>query len=163
MPLKPSAQKVQDALAAAGFSNQVVELPDSTRTAAEAARAVGCTVGQIAKSLVFRATQTGQAVLVIASGEHRVDEALLASALGEPVGKADADFVRDRTGFAIGGVAPIGHPGLPILVDEALLGYAEIWAAAGHPKAVFRLKPAALVAMTGGRVVRLAAESSKPH
>ncbi len=161
VPLKPSAQKVQDALASAGFSNQVVELPDSTRTAAEAARTVGCTVGQIAKSLVFRAVHGGGAVLVVASGEHRVDEALLAAALGEPIGKADADFVRDRTGFAIGGVPPIGHPGLPTLVDEALLGYGEIWAAAGHPRAVFRLTPAELLSMTGGRVARLAAGRSK--
>jgi prolyl-tRNA editing enzyme YbaK/EbsC (Cys-tRNA(Pro) deacylase) len=152
---------VQDTLAAAGFSNQVVELPDSTRTAAEAATAVGCTVGQIAKSLVFRTRQTGRAVLVIASGVHRVDEALLEAALGEPVGKADAEFVRESTGFAIGGVAPVGHPGLPTLLDEALLGYPEIWAAAGHPKAVFRLTPAELVAMTGGRVVRIAAVASK--
>jgi len=163
VPLKPSARKVQDALAAAGFSNQVVELPDSTRTAAEAAQAVGCTVGQIAKSLVFRARETGRGVLVIASGEHRVDEALVAAALGEPVGKADADFVRDCTGFAIGGVPPVGHPGLPTLVDEALLGYAEIWAAAGHPRAVFRLTPRELVGMTGGRVVRLAAGSAEPR
>jgi prolyl-tRNA editing enzyme YbaK/EbsC (Cys-tRNA(Pro) deacylase) len=157
VPLKASAQKVQDALKAAGFSNQVVELPESTRTAAEAAAAVGCTVGQIAKSLVFRAATSGKAVLVIASGANRVDESLLASALGEPVGKADADFVRDHTGFVIGGVAPIGHPGLLTWVDESLLEHAEIWAAAGHPRAVFKLTPAELLAMTGGQVARLAA------
>jgi prolyl-tRNA editing enzyme YbaK/EbsC (Cys-tRNA(Pro) deacylase) len=156
--LKASAQKVQDALAAAGFSNRVVELPDSTRSAAEAAATVGCTVGQIAKSLVFRGQQSGRAVLVIASGAHRVEEGLLAAALGEPVGKADADFVREETGFAIGGVPPVGHARpLVTLVDEALLAHAEIWAAAGHPKAVFRLTPAELVAMTGGRTARLAA------
>jgi prolyl-tRNA editing enzyme YbaK/EbsC (Cys-tRNA(Pro) deacylase) len=156
--LKASAQKVQDALAAAGFSNRVVELPDSTRSAAEAAAAVGCTVGQIAKSLVFRGQQSGRAVLVIASGAHRVEEGLLEAALGEPIGKADADFVREETGFAIGGVPPVGHARpLVTLVDEALLAHAEIWAAAGHPKAVFRLTPAELVAMTGGRTARLAA------
>jgi prolyl-tRNA editing enzyme YbaK/EbsC (Cys-tRNA(Pro) deacylase) len=157
VPLKSSAQKVQDVLAAAGFQNRVVELPDSTRSAAEAAAAVGCTVAQIAKSLVFRGVRSGSAVLVIASGAHRVEEQLLADALGEPVGKADAEFVREQTGFVIGGVPPVGHPRpLVTLVDEALLGHAEIWAAAGHPKAVFKLTPAELVAMTGGRVARLA-------
>jgi prolyl-tRNA editing enzyme YbaK/EbsC (Cys-tRNA(Pro) deacylase) len=158
VPLKPSAQKVQDSLAAAGFTHRVVELPDSTRSAAEAAAAVGCSVAQIAKSLVFRGLQSGRAVLVIASGAHRVEEGLLADAAGEPIGKADAEFVREQTGFAIGGVPPVGHPRtLVTLVDEALLAHAEIWAAAGHPKAVFRLTPSELVAMTGGRVVRLAA------
>jgi len=153
--MKPSAQKVQDALAAAGFSNRVVELPDSTRSAAEAAAALGCTVGQIAKSLVFRGKTSGGALLVIASGAHRVDEAAVAAELGEPIGKADADFVRDQTGFAIGGVPPVGHA--RPLVDEALLAHAEIWAAAGHPYAVFKLTPPELVAMTKGRVVRVAA------
>ncbi len=157
MALKQSAQKVQDALAAAGFSNRVLELPDSTRSAAEAAAALGCTVGQIAKSLVFRGRASGRAVLVIASGAHRVDEARLAAEVGEGIEKADAELVRAKTGFAIGGVPPVGHAGeLVTLVDEALLGHGEIWAAAGHPKAVFRLTPAELVAMTRGRVVRLA-------
>lgn len=156
MALKPSAQKVQDALAAAGLANEVVELPDSTRTAAEAARAVGCEVGQIVKSLVFRAA-SGRAVLVVASGAHRVDEKRVAAELGEAIGRADADFVRAETGFAIGGVPPIGHAReLTTLVDEALLAYQEIWAAAGHPNAVFRLTPQELVAMTRGRVARVA-------
>ena len=156
MGLQPSARKVQEALAAAGFSNRVVELPDSTRSAAEAAAAVGCSVAQIAKSLVFRGATSGRAVLVIASGAHRVDEARLAAELGEGVEKADAEFVREQTGFAIGGVPPVGHADLfATLVDEALLAHGEIWAAAGHPKAVFRLTPAELVAMTRGRVVRV--------
>jgi len=156
MALKPSAQKVQDALAAAGFANRVVELPDSTRTAAEAAAAVGCEVGQIVKSLVFRAA-SGRAVLVVASGAHRVDERRVAAELGEGIGRADAELVRAETGFAIGGVPPIGHAkALATLVDEALLAHAEIWAAAGHPNAVFRCTPAELVAMTGGRVARVA-------
>jgi prolyl-tRNA editing enzyme YbaK/EbsC (Cys-tRNA(Pro) deacylase) len=155
--LKKSAQKVQDALAAAGFSNRVVELPDSTRSAAEAAAAVGCTVGQIAKSLVFRGRSSGRAAMVIASGAHRVDEARIAADLGEDVAKADAEFVREQTGFAVGGVPPIGCAGrLVTLVDEALLVHTEIWAAAGHPNAVFRLTPDELVRMTGGRVVRVA-------
>jgi len=156
MSLEPSATKVQEALAAAGFTNEVVMLPASARTAAEAAAAVGCAVGQIAKSLVFRAA-SGRAVLVVASGAHRVDEARVAAALGEPIGRADPEFVRVETGFAIGGVPPLGHARpLSTFVDEALLAHAEVWAAAGHPHAVFRATPAELVAMTGGRVVRVA-------
>jgi len=157
MSLKASAQKVQDALRAAGFANEVVELPESARTAAEAAAALGCAVGQIVKSLVFRAEASGRAVLVVASGAHRVDEKLVAAEAGEPIGRASPDFVREQTGYAIGGVPPVGHPSpLLTIVDEALLGYAEIWAAAGHPNAVFRLTPEELLRMTGGRVVRVA-------
>jgi prolyl-tRNA editing enzyme YbaK/EbsC (Cys-tRNA(Pro) deacylase) len=153
MPLKPSAQRVQDALAARGFSNAVVELPASTRSAAEAAAAVGCTVDQIAKSLVFRATHTGRAVLAIASGGHRVDEARLAALVGEPIERATPDFVRAETGFAIGGVPPLDHDRpLFTVIDEALFQHARIWAAAGHPQAVFPLTPAELAAMTGGQV-----------
>jgi prolyl-tRNA editing enzyme YbaK/EbsC (Cys-tRNA(Pro) deacylase) len=157
MPLERSAQKVQDALAAAGFANQVVELPDSARTAAEAAAAVGCEVAQIVKSLVFRARQSGRAVLVIASGANRVDEKAVAAVLGEPIERADADFVREQTGFAIGGVPPLGHPSrLACVVDEDLLARERLWAAAGHPHAVFPLTPQELVAMTGGRVAAIA-------
>jgi prolyl-tRNA editing enzyme YbaK/EbsC (Cys-tRNA(Pro) deacylase) len=157
MSLEASAQKVQDALRAAGFSNEVVELPDSARTAAEAAAAVGCEVGQIVKSLLFEAQPSGRAVLVAASGSHRVDEQVVATVVGERIARASADFVRERTGFAIGGVPPIGHA-RPVLavVDEALLGYERIWAAAGHPHAVFALTPAELVRMTGGTVARIA-------
>jgi prolyl-tRNA editing enzyme YbaK/EbsC (Cys-tRNA(Pro) deacylase) len=157
MPLKPSAQKVQDALAERGFDLEVVELPDSTRTAEEAARAVGCRVEQIVKSLVFVTRPGGRAVLVVASGGHRVDVAKLAAVVGEQVDRPDADFVREQTGFAIGGVPPIGHARpLVTVVDEALLRLDELWAAAGHPRAVFRLTPAQLVAMTGGRVAEIA-------
>jgi prolyl-tRNA editing enzyme YbaK/EbsC (Cys-tRNA(Pro) deacylase) len=157
MALKPSAQKVQDALAERGFENQVRELPDSTRTAAEAAAAVGCRVEQIAKSLVFVARPSGRAVLVIASGSHRVDVGRLAAVVGEQVEKPDADFVRERTGFAIGGVPPIGHAeALLTVVDEDLLRLDAIWAAAGHANAVFPLTPAELVAMTRGTVARVA-------
>jgi prolyl-tRNA editing enzyme YbaK/EbsC (Cys-tRNA(Pro) deacylase) len=157
MSLKPSAQKVQDALRAAGFANEVVELPDSARTAAEAAAAVGCEVGQIVKSLLFRATATGRAVLVAASGSHRVDEAKVAAIVGEPIGRATPEFVREQTGFAIGGVPPIGHA-QPVVavVDEALRAYERIWAAAGHPHAVFALTPDELVRMTGGKVAQVA-------
>lgn len=152
--LKASAQRVQDVLTAHGFSNQIVELADSTRSAAEAATAVGCTVGQIAKSLIFRGAQTGQALLVIASGANRVNEKQMATQLGEPLQKATADFVREQTGFAIGGVPPIGHAQpVTTVIDEDLLQFAEIWAAAGHPHAVFRLTPDELVRMTEGVVL----------
>ena len=158
MPLKSSAQKVQDALRAAGFANEVVELPDSARTATEAAAAVGCTVGQIVKSLLFQGRPSGRAILVVASGSHRVDEQLVAALLGEELARASADFVREQTGFAIGGVPPIGHArSLVTVVDEALLAHSRIWAAAGHPHAVFALTPAELVRMTGGRVARIGA------
>jgi prolyl-tRNA editing enzyme YbaK/EbsC (Cys-tRNA(Pro) deacylase) len=158
MPLKPSARRVQDALRAAGFANEVVELPDAARTAAEAAAAVGCAPAQIVKSLVFVGRVSGRPVLVAASGGHRVDEAAVAAAVGEPVGKAPPDLVRERTGFAIGGVPPLGHAEpLRTLVDEALLGHDRIWAAAGHPHAVFALTPDELVRMTGGEVARVGA------
>jgi prolyl-tRNA editing enzyme YbaK/EbsC (Cys-tRNA(Pro) deacylase) len=155
--LKPSAQKVQDALVERGFDLVVQELPDSTRTAAEAAAAVGCRVEQIAKSLVFVARPSGRAVLVIASGGHRVDGARLAALVGEAVEKPDAAFVRDQTGYAIGGVPPVGHEHpLVTIVDEDLLRLEAIWAAAGHPNAVFRLTPEALVRLTGGTVAKIA-------
>lgn len=152
-PLKPSAQKVQDALRARGFCNQVVEFAASTRTSAEAAAAVGCTVEQIAKSLVFVGKNSGEALLVIASGGNRVDEKKVQALVGEKIARADADFVRTQTGFVIGGVPPLGHERpLRTLIDADLLAYTEIWAAAGHPNAVFRLTPDELVQMTGGVV-----------
>ena len=159
--LSTSAQKVQDALAARGMSLQVVELPDSTRTAIEAAQAIGCTVGQIVKSLVFKGKRSGKPVLVIASGSNRVDERKIEALLGEPLGKADADFVRQQTGFVIGGVPPVGHS-QPLLtyLDADLLGYSEIWAAAGTPHAVFRLTPQELCELAAGQVVELKAASS---
>lgn len=154
-PLSPSAQKVQDALAARGFGAiQVVELPDSTRTAAEAAAAIGCTVAQIAKSLIFKGQRSGEAILVIASGTNRVNTETIAVLAGEPIGKADADFVREKTGFVIGGVPPVGHTQpLRTFVDADLRQFDDIWAAAGTPRAVFRLTPGDLEAMTGGQVV----------
>jgi len=150
--LSPSAARVQHALDTYGLSLQVVELPDSTRTAADAAAAIGCTVAQIAKSLVFRTTKTGQPVLVITSGVNRVDEDRVGEQVGEPIGKADAEFVRSATGFAIGGIPPVGHAQeILTFVDEDLLQYEEIWAAAGTPNAVFRLERAELEAVFGGR------------
>ncbi len=151
--LPPAAQRVQDALARAGFANRVRLFPDSTRTSAEAAAAVGCSVAEIAKSIVFRATQSGAAVLAIASGVNRVDEKKVAVAIGDGIGKADAEFVRGKTGFVIGGVPPLGHDAPPIvLIDQDLMVFASLWAAAGTPNAVFPLTPAELVAMTGGRI-----------
>lgn len=155
-PLSPSAQRVQKALQERGFELQVVELPNSTRTANEAAQAVGCDVGQIVKSLIFKTKRSGRAVLVIASGANRVNEGVIEALVNEPLGKADADFVRQHTGYAIGGVPPVGlaEP-LPTYIDADLLQYTEVWAAAGTPNAVFRLTPTDLVQMTGGKVVKI--------
>jgi prolyl-tRNA editing enzyme YbaK/EbsC (Cys-tRNA(Pro) deacylase) len=151
--LSPTAQRVQDTLTALGFYYRVMESEHTTRTAAEAARLAGCDVGQIAKSLVFRGLRSGAPVLVIASGANRVDEGTVAALVGEPIGKADADFVREHTGFAIGGIPPLGHrTTLTAFVDEDLLRYDAIWAAAGTPNALFRLTPSDLVRMSGGRV-----------
>lgn len=152
--LSPSAAKLQETLNRLGFSNRVIEHERPTRSAVEAAAAVGCTVGQIAKSILFRAKGSGRPVLVVASGPNRVNEAEIAAHLGETLGKADADFVRARTGYAIGGVPPVGHlTPLETFIDQDLMGFAEIWAAAGTPNAVFKLTPEELVRMTGGRVV----------
>jgi prolyl-tRNA editing enzyme YbaK/EbsC (Cys-tRNA(Pro) deacylase) len=152
--LSSNAQKVQNALDAFGMPLQVVELPASTRSAVEAAQAVGCLVGQIAKSLVFMSQETNRPVLVIASGANRVNERQIGDLLGESIIKANADFVRQRTGFVIGGVPPVGHTEpLETFVDEDLLNYPYIWAAAGTPHAVFQLRPADLVHITSGKVV----------
>jgi prolyl-tRNA editing enzyme YbaK/EbsC (Cys-tRNA(Pro) deacylase) len=158
-PLPPAAQRIQDALVALGRSYVVHQLDRSTRTAAEAAQAVGCQVGQIAKSLVFRGQTTGRPVLAIACGANRVSEARLAELLGEPVGKAAPDFVRQATGFAIGGVPPLGHlTPLPVFIDQDLLQFDVIWAAAGTPHTVFPLPPGDLPALTHGKVVPLREE-----
>jgi len=151
--LRVSAQRVQQALEAQGMDLRVIELPDSTRTAVEAAQAVGCEVGQIVKSLIFKGKKTQQPYLVLVSGVNRVDEKKLRRKVGEKVGKADADFVRTHTGFAIGGVSPIGHKeSLATLIDEDLLQYDQLWAAAGTPHAVFALTPVDLQRLTAGEV-----------
>lgn len=149
-----SVARVRQALLAFG-DYTLVEFAEPARTAADAARLLGCQIGQIANSLVFRAEARDAAILVMAGGGRRVDPARISATLGEPVGKADADFVRTHTGFAIGGVAPVGHTTRPaaILVDEELLKWPEIWAAGGHPHTVFRLTGQDLVRMTEGRVV----------
>lgn len=151
-----SAQRVQQALEAHGVDCQVVELPDTTRTALEAAQAIGCDVDQIVKSLIFKARQSGRPVLVIASGSNRVNEKRIGQLLGEKIGKADADFVREKTGYVIGGVPPLAHETPPqTFIDEALLEHDEIWAAAGTPFAVFRLTPTDLLQITNGRVTSI--------
>lgn len=136
--LPPSARRVQQALAALGSAAQVREMPASTRTAAEAASACGCAEGAIVKSLIFRGTESGQGILVLTSGSNRVHEKRLGRALGEGLGRADAEFVREATGYAIGGVPPIGHASkMRVVMDRDLFQHPEIWAAAGTPRAVF--------------------------
>lgn len=151
---KGSVARVRDALQRLGVQTEIREFDASTRTSADAAAAIGCTVAQIAKSVIFRARGGNQPVLVIASGINRVDEKKLEAALGDKVGRADAEFVRAATGFAIGGVAPVGHTGpVRIFIDADLDQYDEIWAAAGSPNAVFRLTPVELRRITGGTVL----------
>jgi len=143
-------------LNAIGLQLEVVELPGSTRTSQEAAQAIGCQVGQIAKSIVFKTLTNQRPILVIASGPNRVNELVIAERLGETVGKADADFVRLHTGFVIGGVPPLGHTEpMHTFIDQDLLHYPEIWAAAGTPHAVFRLTPGELLRMTSGEVINV--------
>jgi prolyl-tRNA editing enzyme YbaK/EbsC (Cys-tRNA(Pro) deacylase) len=153
----PSVERVRQALESAGIDARIVELPGAARTAKAAADFLGCQVAQIANSLVFRAQASDSAVLVMSSGAQRVDTEKLAALIGEPVGKADADFVRRHTGFAIGGVAPIGHSLKRIFVERSLSGFEVVWAAAGHPNTVFRLKYADLVRITHGTEAALAA------
>lgn len=153
---KGSVGRVREVLSRLGLQTEIKEFDATTRTSADAAAAIGCTVAQIAKSVIFRAKGGNQPVLVIASGINRVDEKKLEAALGDKIGRADAEFVRATTGFAIGGVAPVGHIGpVRIFIDADLGQYAEIWAAAGSPNAVFRLTPAELQRITGGRVVAI--------
>ena len=150
----PSALKVQ-AVLGPGF--RVLEFDAATRTAAEAAAAIGCAVEQIAKSLIFRGSRSGRSVLVVACGANRVDEAKVAAILTEKIARADADFVRDKTGFAIGGVPPVGHVEAPVtLIDQDIFRFEVMWAAAGTPNAVFQLTPAQLVELTKGKVVDIA-------
>ena len=143
-----SVDRVRAALAAAGHADTIAAFPEGTRSAADAAAAVGCEVAQIAKSIVFRAG--ARAVLVIASGANRVDMGKVAAAIGQPVKRADGVWVRDTTGFAIGGVSPVGHLAPPIvLLDRDLLALPAVWAAAGSPQHVFRSTPDALLRISG--------------
>jgi prolyl-tRNA editing enzyme YbaK/EbsC (Cys-tRNA(Pro) deacylase) len=152
-PLAASASKVQAALDALGLDARVRELDVPARTAQEAADALGVPVGAIAKSLVFRAQRAG-AVMVVAAGDRRVDEAKVGAALGEPIGRADAAFVRQATGYAIGGIPPLGHAGpVALFVDASLARFPTVWAAGGTPHAVFPIGPDALFALPGARTI----------
>ena len=149
-------ERVKQVFRDLGYGYEPVVLPKSAGTSAQAAEALGCDVAQIAKSLVFQGRQSGQPFLVVASGINRVDEKRLARTIGEKVRKPDADFVRESTGFSIGGVPPVGHASyIETIIDEDLLQYDVVWAAAGNPKAVFSLDPKDLASMTGGRVMQV--------
>lgn len=157
-----NAQRVQSALMALGAGGQVVEFADSTRTSAEAAAAIGTTVGQIAKTLVFLAGD--QPVLVIASGTNRVAVDKLSKLLAKPITRPNGEAVKQVTGFPIGGVPPVGHPApLPVVVDEDLRQYSEIWAAAGTPHAVFPTTPDELIRITGASVANIREEPPAQH
>ncbi|MDR7380011.1 prolyl-tRNA editing enzyme YbaK/EbsC (Cys-tRNA(Pro) deacylase) [Rhodoferax ferrireducens] len=150
--LPESVQRVVAALQASGHAQLPRMLEDAARTAQQAADALGIVVGQIAKSIIFRRLSDDAAVLVVTSGDRRVDEHKVAALVG-PVGRADAAFVKARTGFTIGGVAPVAHVYPPVtLIDRELFRFAEIWAAAGHPHAVFALAPQDLERLTGAPV-----------
>lgn len=154
--LSAAAQRVQDALRALGLPYEVTESAQPSRTAVEAARAVGCDVAQIAKSLVFKTAKTERPVLVITSGANQVNEWRVGVLLKEALEKAPAAFVREHSGFAIGGIPPVGHARpIETFIDEDLLRHESIWAAGGTPNALFRLAPADLVKMTGGCVIRV--------
>ncbi len=163
---RSGGDRFASALAALGMDNRILRFDQTTRTAAEAAAAIGCTVSQIAKSLVFKAAEADRPVLVVASGTNRVDEKRLAAVLADEIGqqailRPDAAFVRDRTGYAIGGVAPIGHAELPVtVIDADLFLHRRIWAAAGTPNSVFELTPAELQHMTGGLRAEIAKQPS---
>jgi prolyl-tRNA editing enzyme YbaK/EbsC (Cys-tRNA(Pro) deacylase) len=149
--LSRSARRVQEVLASSGMDTEVIELPASTRTAAEAASAIGCSIAQIAKTILFRTVKRRNPIIVVASGVNRINEATIETQIGEPIEKADAAYVRERTGFAIGGVPPVGHlEPIYTIVDEDLLELGNIWAAAGTPNAVFHLTGKALLEMTNG-------------
>jgi prolyl-tRNA editing enzyme YbaK/EbsC (Cys-tRNA(Pro) deacylase) len=152
--LAPSAQRVADAARALGIDISVREMAESTRTAEEAAAACGVTVGQIVKSLVFSGADSGKPYLLLVSGSNRVNEKGVARHLGEKLKRPDAHAVRDLTGYAIGGIPPFGHATpLVTYVDEDLLQYDVVWAAAGTPKAVFSVAPARLRDATGAMVI----------
>ena len=154
-PQNPTAIQYQQLLTSLGVQTEVVEFEQTTRTAQDAADAIGCQLGQIVKSLIFR-SRSGKAVLVLTSGANRVDEKRVRKLVGEKLGRADADFVRENTGYSIGGVPPFGHASKIITyVDEDLMQYDTIWAAAGTPNAVFEIKPSELAAASGGEIVQV--------
>lgn len=157
--LSKSAQSIQDTLAQQGLSLKVVELATSTRTAQDAAQSIGCAIAQIVKSLIFYTKDSHLPILILASGSNRVDEKIIEQHSGEKVVKADADFTREVTGFAIGGVPPIGHKQvIKTYIDEDLLRYEQVWAAAGTPHAVFSIPSKELAALTKGKVIKICRE-----
>jgi prolyl-tRNA editing enzyme YbaK/EbsC (Cys-tRNA(Pro) deacylase) len=154
--LSSSAQKIQDQIKSLGYDYTVIEHVESTRTAQEAAERAGCELGQIVKSLIFKGKESGKPILVLTSGANRVDEKRISEYAGEAIGRADADFVRAVTGFAIGGVPPFGHlQKLETYFDEDFLQYKSIWAAAGTPNAIFEVKTSDLQEMTGAKTARV--------
>ena len=156
-PLAKSAQSVQDALRQHNLECNVVEFPASTRTASDAANAIGCLVAQIVKSLIFKTATTNKPILVLASGPNRVNEKIIEEYVGEKIIKADADFAREITGFAIGGIPPIGHKTKidHIFIDKDLVQHATVWAAAGTPNAVFHISSSDLVILTNGTIISI--------
>jgi prolyl-tRNA editing enzyme YbaK/EbsC (Cys-tRNA(Pro) deacylase) len=154
--LSPSAQRIQDTLNRLGSNYKVTEFAESTRTAQEAAERVGCQLGQIIKSMIFKGQVSNKAILVLTSGANRVYENRITQYAGEAIVRADPDFVRLKAGFAIGGVPPVGHAqSMETYIDEDLMQYSRVWAAAGTPKAVFELSSSDLVNITQGKVVRV--------
>lgn len=152
--LSASARKVQEAARAAGLAVTVIERAESTRTAEEAAAACGCAVGQIVKSLVFRGAETGKPYLMLVSGSNRLNEKGVADVLGESLTRPDAAYVREVTGYAIGGIPPLGHATfMQVFIDKDLLAFDVVWAAAGTPRAVFAVSPGALADAIGARIV----------
>lgn len=152
--LSKSASKVQNRLKELGFSYQIKQLPASTKSAKQAAEVAGCSIGQIAKSLIFKGKRSGKPFLIIVSGSNRANEDKIKEIVKEPVEKANPDFVRQKTGFAIGGVPPIGHTQkIDTFIDQDLLTHKEIWAAGGNSRAIFKLTPVDLVNMTEGQVI----------
>lgn len=154
--LRESAQRVQDFLHKLGLKSKVVEFQELTRTSEEAARTIGCEVGQIAKTLIFKGKISSKPICVIASGKNKVDEKKIKAWVGEEIERPDADFVLKHTSFSIGGIPPVGFSfERPPFIDEDLLSYKELWAAAGTPYAVFCITPQELVAITEGKVVNI--------
>jgi prolyl-tRNA editing enzyme YbaK/EbsC (Cys-tRNA(Pro) deacylase) len=154
--LKPAAQRVQAALEASGLDCKVRHMARPTRTAEEAAAACGCEVGQIVKSMVFRGARSGTPYLLLVSGANQVDLDLAAERIGEPLQRPDAAYVRETTGFAIGGIPPLGHAtSIETFLDQALLAYATVWAAAGTPDAVFPIAPARLAEATAAKAMHV--------
>jgi prolyl-tRNA editing enzyme YbaK/EbsC (Cys-tRNA(Pro) deacylase) len=154
--INPTAQKVQDVLQSLGCTCRVIEFTESTRTAQEAAERAGCELGQIVKSMIFQGGSSGKAILVLTSGANRVNETLLGQHTGEPVRRAEADFVRSTTGFAIGGVPPVGHARpIETYLDEDLLRFPLVWAAAGTPNAIFEISSQELLRITAAQVIKV--------